>query len=179
MRALTRAEAVSWCVDRRLRQDSTGRVRFEGADSRGLRFPLPAKALEAVARTYKLMDLEDEAQFQGAMVWLSEWGFWSEELDRVGVEVCARIRASAGADPNLNERPATLFDRDEFLAAHAFAVQPVIFQWDAYLLPAAGDFFFFLHHHEWCYALARDETALAYLKTRLRAWDFTESLEGY
>jgi hypothetical protein len=75
--------------------------------------------------------------------------------------------------------PATLFDRDEFPAAHAFAVQPAMFQWDAYLLPAAGEFFFFFHHHELCYALARDETALAYLKTRLRAWDFKESLEGY
>src|SRR3989449_6216296 len=91
MHALGFEDARQWCLARGIRADLARLVSlsFQGGSSNCLEIPLPREATRSMALAYiLLMTLvpdDDESKFEGVLVWIRQWGIWSETTERVGM----------------------------------------------------------------------------------------------
>jgi hypothetical protein len=176
VRALARAEAGKWCSERGLtvRMDGAIRLSYDGGHGLCLEIAIPGDARRLLALGYVLLTtgLEQEAAFPGALVWVREWDIWSASFERVGWRLVEALRRT-NSPPSIRDAPAQLFEGGEFVDAQAFLLQPMVFQWDAYLVPHAGDFFVLLGHHQRAQVVARTRETLEQLFTRFEEgeWD--------
>jgi hypothetical protein len=115
----------------------------------------PEAAAQLQALSYVLLAYEDEADFSGALLWMTDWGIWSEESERPALRMWSQMRAGYGTKTELLSAPGHLFGSTEFIDLHAFFLLPILFQWDAYLVPNRGDYFIFVSHDGVIYTVAR------------------------
>ena len=108
---------------------------------------VPNSTLQALAFSYGILTRDDSSEFQGSLLWMTDWGFWSEEIEELGVNIWKALRAYYGEKRELNEAPGHVLHVNEFQEQHCLFSLPVIFQWDAYLIPEPGDYMLVLSHH--------------------------------
>ncbi len=182
MNLMSDAQAVSWCDDHGLMTDgavASSRIRFRHSPSTRIRIQLPSDAAATVGLAYTLMMTSvgeyEERNFAGALIWLQRWEIWSEQIDRAGYVLLDGIRAASGRSIEMGSAPAHLFASNEFASAHACLALPMLFQWDAYLVPPGGDFLAFVSHERHIDLVTRDPQNHAALLRRFREWLFPES----
>lgn len=154
MKLITKQDALKWCNERgiAIREDSphSSRLRFD-CGMRAVRVGVDGSAVNIFNLAYVLLMTgvpdDDEDRFEGALVWLRDWDIWSEGIEHVGHLLLAGIRGSGLGSPSVLEAPAHVFGPDEFVAAKATLVLPMLFQWDALLAPVHGRFVACLSHH--------------------------------
>jgi hypothetical protein len=188
MQVFTRADAVSWCDARGLRAPS-GRTAvdlvYPGEDHHCLEIVISREALRAIALGYVLlMSLvrdDEEVNFGGGLLWLRDWNIWSETTERVGDYVVQGLRNGLGIRQPLEAAPAHLFTEKELTAAQAFLAQPMIYQWDAYLVPVSAEYFVFISHGGSCYIVAKTRGVFEQLLQRFQNgnWNPKESRLPY
>ena len=101
------------------------------------------------ARVHPADDLvsdDDESKFEGVLVWIRQWGIGSETSERVGMNIVESMRLAKGEARSVNETPAHLFDEHELVEAHALLLQPLFFEWDAFVVPSSGKYFAMADH---------------------------------
>jgi hypothetical protein len=154
MQLLADDEVIDWCSRRGIRGEQTSissRLTFGNGESHRLRVVPVDNAHRVVGLAHSLLMRDtpdyDEAQFPGALVWLTRWEIWSESIDGAGFTLLNGLRSAVRQAPSVDYAPGHLFASGEFAQAHACLVLPMLFQWDAYLIPASGDFFALLSHH--------------------------------
>jgi hypothetical protein len=165
MVALDDGGVAEWCQKRGI-QVSPGipgtELRFHGANH-CFSVPVLESGARCVALAYMLLMASvrlDESEFQGCLLWFREWEIWSPELDRAGHTVLRWLRL-AGREPiSWHDAPGELFGPDEVGEAHAALVQPLIFDWDAYLVPSSGEYFVFSYHHEHLFVVSPTKSKL-------------------
>jgi len=173
---LTDAEATAWCSSLGLtvrsgvaseRVQLPARVPLVRLDTKG-----SATALAGLAYTLLTTPSlpRDEAHFDGALVWLQRWELWSESIDRIGYALLGSLRGERPEGPELGQHPAHQFAPGEFLLANACLLLPLIFQWDAYLVPSSGRMVVYMSHEEHLdIRCARDEDRIE-LTERFSSW---------
>lgn len=153
MRVLTEEQAQQWCEARGLDVIvSSGRasVRYRTGSAR-IRLPSKGTCVESVqlATALLMTGVADDAEenFAGVLLWFQDWDIWSETTERVGWRIVQALRGGPRS-PSIASAPGQLFEPGDFVDAQAMVAQPLIFQWDAYLIPASGDFVARLSHDE-------------------------------
>lgn len=150
MEILAAKAARSWCETRNIVVNNdvipSERVSLT-VDAFRLRVKIPRESLRSIALCYVLlmtglMD-DDEANFEGGLIWLMDWDIGSETTERVGLSI---LRAVRKGNSSFLEQPAQLFNESEFVDANAMLSLPTLFQWDAFFIPASGATVAFISH---------------------------------
>ena len=114
-----------------------------------LKFPdWPGRAAYFSSRASRLGLVNDEGQFQGALLWItySELG----SLAPIGWKLVEKMRQGFGENRPLQNARAHFFRSDELLDLKAFLLPCFVFGWDAYLIPfGSNDFFVHVSHDEY------------------------------
>jgi hypothetical protein len=168
MRALTDQAATEWCraADLRLHE---GRLRFTRTNASAIVLPLPTVPYRVPWLGLDLFDIDVERPNE-CLLWVREWTVWSDLMTDIGAGHFNRLRQSYGVTEGLEERPALLMGEHEVQAVAAFTVFPMLFGWDAYLIPAARDHLAYISHDEQICVLTRSPTAESALLNKLKDW---------
>src|ERR1041385_1782987 len=176
MRVLGFADARQWCLARGIGAHLARLISlsFQGGSSNCLTIRLPLAPTRSIALAYiLLMTLvpdDDESKFQGVLVWIREWEIWSETTERVGVKVVESLRLAKGEARSVRDAPAHLFDEHELVEAHALLLQPLFFQWDAFVVPPSGKYFAMVDHDGVLNIVTPDQVTHQALLHRFRDW---------
>jgi hypothetical protein len=111
-----------------------------------LEYPPKLERLSFFARFLATIGYE-AGDFQGALLWFTEWGVWNLQEEAVGYRVVESMHRAAGQPKSFEAAPGHLFRADELQDAIGMLLQPMVFGWDAYYLPhwSYGTHQFFLH----------------------------------
>jgi len=97
--------------------------------------------------------------FEGALLWFTEWGVWNRSDEGVGYRVVEAMNASVGQPKAFEAGPGHLFRADELTEAVGMLLQPMIFGWDASYLPrwsyGTGEFFLHISHDSFVSVVTR------------------------
>jgi hypothetical protein len=177
VKLLTDMQAVAWCGRRGLSADGavpSSRIRLPDGPSVRIHLGVPGDAIAAVGLAYTLLmtgvSEYEERNFGGALIWLHRWEIGSEQIDEAGYMLLDGIRAASRGSIEIASAPAQLFDEKEFVLAYACLVLPMLFQWDAHLVPTCDEFFAFVSHEGRIDLITRDPQTHARLLQRFNAW---------
>jgi len=111
-----------------------------------LEYPPKLERLPFFARFLATVGYESR-DFEGALLWFTEWGVWSSSDEAVGYRIVEAMHRAAGQPKSFEIGPANVFRADELQDAIGMLLQPMVFGWDAYYLPrwSYGTHQFFLH----------------------------------
>ena len=119
----------------------------------------------------------DERNFAGAALWISQWGVGSEQEESIPRNAIERMRQGFGENRSLETAPGHFFRSDEFVESVAFLLQPLLAGWDAFFVPqwskGALDYFLFTSHDSVLEIRTRTAKAREQLDAVLRSsgWD--------
>lgn len=101
----------------------------------------------------------DEGDFEGARLWFTEWGVWNTREEAIGYQTIEAMNLAAGQPSSFEAAPGHHFRADEFTAAAAMLMQPMLFGWDAYYLPlwsfGIEEYFLHISHDSVVYVVTR------------------------
>lgn len=104
----------------------------------------------------------EEKDFQGALIWFTEWGVWNEFDEGVGYRIIERMNIAAGQPKSFEVAPGHRFRADELPDAIGMLLQPMIFGWDCYYFPrwsyGTGEFFLHVSHDSFVTVVTRTRT---------------------
>jgi hypothetical protein len=100
---------------------------------------------------------------------------WNEVHERAGSFFIEQLRAARGEHAQLIEKPGHLFDTSEEVALQAFLMIPVLFSWDAYLVPESAEYFVFNSHDERVYVVSDQQSTHERLLSDMETWEPKES----
>lgn len=173
MLLLSDNEALDWCLKFGVRQSRSllsDRITLPDVAGRRLRITVADDATAVVGQAYILLMTSipryEESAFDGALIWLQRWEIWSESIDRVGYELLNGVRRRPGDEANIDEAPAQVFAHGEFVSAQACLSLPMMFQWDAYFVPAKAPFIAFISHEGFVEFQTRREEDSSMLRER-------------
>jgi hypothetical protein len=114
-----------------------------------LEYPPKLERLSFFARLLSTIGYGDE-YFQGALLWLREWGVWNLSDEGIGYRIIEGMNRAAGQLSSFEVAPGHVFRADELPDAIGMLIQPMIFGWDAYYYPlwsyGTGELFLFVSH---------------------------------
>lgn len=131
-----------------------------------LRYPETPLRVTYLARLISMLGTEgDEANFNGALLWIRYWNSGSSQLEKSGWRLVERIRMGFGELRPLGVANGHWFRSDEIADLAAFIVPCFVYGWDAYIVPSnAGCFAFISHDEFWCVANRKSEVHARLLK---------------
>jgi len=152
MQLLSEDQAREWCETRGM-DVQTGcpfAIRFRDAGAPSVRIAAPREGLGILSLTALLLAPwaagPAEEAFPGGLVWLRDWDIWSEATERVGHALLRGVRAPHPRAGDVAGLPAHRLDAAEGTEARALLTLPLLFQWDAWLVPESADLAVFLSH---------------------------------
>ncbi len=123
-----------------------------------LEYPKKLEQLSFFAHYVATIGYEDK-DFQGALIWLTEWGVWNEFDEGVGYRIIKRMNSAAGQPMSFEAAPGHRFRTDELPDAIGMLLQPMIFGWDCYYIPrwsyGTGEFFLHVSHDSFVSVVTR------------------------
>jgi hypothetical protein len=124
-----------------------------------LRYPETPLRVTYFARLISMLGTQgDEANFNGAMLWIRYWNSGSSQLEKSGWRLVERMRMGFGELRPLGVANGHWFRSDEIADLAAFIVPCFVYGWDAYIVPSnAGCFAFISHDEFWCVATQKPE----------------------
>jgi len=140
--------------------DEVGEIYYKNPEANCVTLAYPDTALRVtyVARVVSMLGATDEADFNGALLWLRLWTIGSPQLEKSGWRMMERMRMGFGELRSLDIASGHWFRLDEVADLAAFIVPCFVYGWDAYVVPAAGDCFAFISHDQfWCVATRNPE----------------------
>jgi hypothetical protein len=169
MKALTSQEAKTWCDQRSIHVAEDGYL-YYGNPKLDFTIELLEKASRLTALAAWLLPESEKIPFQGALLWVKEWGIWAQHSEEAGMKIIETLRLAHGETRSLKAAPAMLFGPQELRDLHAFFIQPLVFGWDAFMIPVSEDYFVFNSHDEIICVIAKTEEEKVTLMTRLQDW---------
>jgi hypothetical protein len=119
---------------------------YSEADCILLDYPSKLEQFPFFVRLLARLGYED-ADFEAARLWFTQSGVWNSREEAIGYQIIESINCAAGQPTSFEAGPGHLFRADEFTAAVAMLMQPMLFGWDAFYLPvwSFGVEEYFLH----------------------------------
>jgi hypothetical protein len=144
MNPLSKAEAQRWCKTHEIPLNEYGRPKQENDSSE---FTIPGDAGARVAMVCRQMEfLRPTGQ---VFVWFTEWSVWPSG-ERM--HIFERFLASYGEARPLIEKPAFIFEANEYEDLVSFVTIGVLFLWDVHVASASGAGRVFFSHDEYGYS---------------------------
>jgi len=126
-----------------------------------LEYPPKLERLPFFARYLATIGYEEQ-HFDGALIWLTNWGIWNLRDEGIGYRIVEKINAGAGHPKSFEAAPGHRFRADELTDAIGMLLQPMIFAWDCYYLPTwsygTGEFFLHVSHDSFVTVVTRTKT---------------------
>ncbi len=179
METLTDAQARECCRNERINVTMKRFLAYETAERLSFSVPLVEKPSRIIALANYLVPAWDAASFKGALLWMREWEIGDDDSERTKLMIIDQMRRGAGVKTSLRETPAALFDSNELPRMYSHFVLPLLFGWDAFLVPAGQNYFVFVSHDEVAYVVARDRETYNTVFQRVHDWDPEEKQEWY
>ena len=179
MKALTHEEARAWCEKRHVRVTRSQYLYFDTPQRLCMAFELPEKPYQLVALANALLPYSESLPFLGALLWIRQWGVWSELVERCGLRVMEVMRMIHGDGRPLQEAPGYLFDSQELIDLEVSFVQPMLVGWDAFLVPECGEYIVATSHDEVTCVLSRTPETHERMLSELQPWNPREGGEWY
>ena len=181
MKTLTIEEIRDWLQQRPVQLTNDDRLYFDVHERGCLAIELPEKPYQLVSLANALIphDYDESAPFQGALLWIRQWGVWNELVERVGLRIMEVMRRSPGGSRPLEEAPGNLFGEQDLIDLQACFLQPLLIGWDAFLVPESGDYFVATSHDETTCVVGRTQQIHENLRVRLQAWNPRDCPERY
>jgi hypothetical protein len=152
MELLANSDAAAWCAGREvvIARDWRTRLRFADGYPAKVRLTIPSADRRSLLTAYMMLTTgpseNEEENFGGALLWLHDWGMWSETLDDVGLVLLRAMRRDHPGSADIASTPAHHFSAAEFVEARATTAIPLLFQWDAHLVPDDGSAIYAISH---------------------------------
>ncbi len=179
MNFLTMEECRSWCEARQLEVTADRYLRYELERSLCFTIRLEDKPNGIIGLADYLMPTWDEVPFEGALLWIREKGVWSEFSERTGAMIVEQMRLAKGETAPIGERPGHLFGPGELIEMHAYFLVPLLFGWDAFLVPQGRGYFFFVSHDGFVEVVSRSVEELDHVRQRVIDWNPQEDERWY
>lgn len=117
-----------------------------------------------------LLPYSENAEFQTCLLWITDWGIWSDTSERVANELVQSFRATHGETKPLMETPAHLFGRAEAAQAQTLLTIAIVFGWDCYAIPAHGNYYAFTSHDEYIAVVSSNSAIHEPFAKYLKRW---------
>lgn len=179
MKTLDRKEVLAWCQNRSVNVTDDGYLFFDTRERRCIAIELPEKPYKLVYLANALLPYTESDPFQGALLWIRQWGVWNEWVERVGLRVIEVMRLIRGDTKSLQEAPGYLFEAQELLDLAVCFLQPLLIGWDAFLVPESADYIVATSHDETTFVLTRTVEIHQRMLARLQSWNPREDPEWY
>lgn len=114
-----------------------------------LRYPETPLRVTYFARLISMLGTgSDEANFNGALLWIRYWNSGSSQLEKSGWRLVERMRMGFGELRPIGVANGHWFRSDEIADLAAFIVPCFVYGWDAYIVPSNAGCFAFISHDE-------------------------------
>jgi hypothetical protein len=170
MKTLKKSEFPEWCQNQNLVAGDREWPRHADVQPLSFLVKLPDSAARTIALARLCFPFNDDGSFQGAMVWIREWGIWSEVDEETGLCAVKRLRSDLGISTPLIEEPGHVLGEEEFAEARVLWTIPMIFGWDAILFPRQSDYFVFNSHDEVVSFVSRSNETHGRLLKEFQEW---------
>lgn len=171
MRFVTTEEARAWCVSRGLKVTADRYVYYDLEESHCFTIGLEEKPSRVIALADYLVPTWREVPFEGAILWIRERGVWGDHSEKSGAMTIQKMRRADGESEPLESRPGHVFGPEELFEMHSYFLIPLLFGWDAFLIPENKDYFLFVSHDGVVEVVSR--TAENSEEVRLRVLDWS------
>jgi hypothetical protein len=108
------------------------------------------------------------------LFWIEEWNMWGSDVEEVGRLYAERLASAFNVPFDVDQKMALTFSEEELLPQRAFIFLPILFQWDAYMIPEHGSYFVFFCHDGFLEFGSLALETHRKLKDALQAWDPVE-----
>jgi hypothetical protein len=71
----------------------------------------------------------------GALLWIRARGVWGDFSENTADTIVQTMRLAKGEPESLEKRPGQIFGPEERFEMHSYFVVPLLFGWDAFLVP--------------------------------------------
>jgi hypothetical protein len=136
-----------------------------------LTLPPPQKPYQVAYLANALLPYSESQELSPCLLWMTDFGFWSEVSERVAYSLLGCFRSSRGETAPLIETPAHLFGSSEACDAQALLTIAIVFGWDCYVIPEHASYYAFTSHDEYLEVVSDSPETHASFKTRLNSWD--------
>jgi hypothetical protein len=171
MKFLTEEEVKRWCRHRGVEVTSNKYLFYDRADAFCL-----SVVIENLSSTDVLMLAEYlmpnwiDVPFEGALLWIRERGIWGEFVENTGAQILSQLRFANGDVRPPEESPGSVFAEDEIFGLHSYFILPMLFGWDAFLVPNNADYIVFVSHDGFVGVVCRTAEKHEETYHRLRDW---------
>jgi len=179
MKFLKAEESRQWCNVQGLKVTSGGFLYFNAGDLYCLTLELEDKPSRIIALADYMVPTWKEIPFEGALLWIKERGIWGDFSESIGEMIIRQMRFAKGETEPLEKRPGHLFHSAELIEMHSYFVIPMLFGWDAFLIPEGKDYFIFISHDGVAAIVSRTRETYEMLYHRVLDWNPRENREWY
>jgi len=179
MKFFTTEESKLWCEARGLQVTPDRYLHYELDKSHCFTVPLEEKPSRVIALADYFVPTWAEVPFEGALVWIRERGIWGEYSETTGSMIVEQMRLANGEREPVETRPGHLFEPSELVQMHSYVVVPMLFGWDAFVVPQSGDYFIFVSHDGVAAIVARTADKVNGLWQRVQSWNPKEDKSWY
>lgn len=146
MQLLDIAAVTEWTKRHSIVIDGNTLMYADGRDYRCIEIRRPSESTRRLALAYSLLMTgtvdDDEASFEGCLLWLTDYAIWSPTFERVGLRLLDVL--APGSEHAIGRIVA--FEAHEIIDAQSVLTLCMLFEWDAYLVPRSGEFIAFISH---------------------------------
>ena len=174
MRLVSKPDCLNWCRQREISISEYDHLYYERVPIHSLVFDLPSRSLEIIGLSNVLSRNLEGDSYSGSLVWLRDWDIWSEDYEEVGCRLASRLFSDPRRPTRFPDAPGQVFDSTELLDQRVALIVPMLFQWDAYLVPGHGKYVVFVSHDEYVDVVAKTANELDRLFQELHAWNPTK-----
>lgn len=179
MNFLTTEEAKNWCQARGLTVTPDRYLCYAPATQYCFTVGLEEKPSRVIALADHLVPTWKEFPFEGALLWIRERGIWGDYSEQTGITIVRQMRRAKGDIEPFEKRPGHIFEPEELIEMHSFLVIPMLFGWDAFLIPQNRDYFVFVSHDSILAAVSRTPEGSEELRRRVHSWNPREDKNWY
>lgn len=147
MKKLDDADVAQWLSQRDIGLGADRAATFRKPESASVRIVPPRDFTRLAFLSYyiALLTVPGEAEFAGLLQWQRAYSTEGTPLYRMAGAMWALGDRSSGLS---TPEPGRLFGADECIDAASSVLVAFGFEWDAYVVPAAGDHMIYKHHDE-------------------------------
>ena len=179
MKCLTTEEAKLWCEAHGLKGTAYGFLYYGSENSRCFTIELADKPSRIIILPRFLVPPWEGVSFGGAFLWIRERGIWDDFSENTADMIVQQMRLARGERETLEKRPGQLFGPEELFEMYSFFIVPLLYGWDAFLIPEGMDYFLFVSHDEYVTVVCRTQEAYDDMYRGAHSWNPQEDKGWY
>jgi hypothetical protein len=178
MRFLTTEEVRLWCGAHGLRVTPNRFLDYDAENIYCFSVGLEDKPSRVIGLANYLVPTWGEIAFEGGLLWIRE-RVWGEYSEKIGTLIIEQMRLGKGETEPLETRPGHAFGSEELFEMHSYFAVPLLFGWDAFLIPEGKDYFLFVSHDGVVGVVSRTQETHDELYKRVGHWRPKEEEHWY